>query len=68
MCMRQVINLAPNEWPIGSQTPPIAVVGDPNWSDYQVSIDALLEQSGHIDKWQNAQFDNFSVTPARPAN
>jgi len=49
MCMRQMINLEPNEWPSGSHSPPIAVVGDPSWSDYQVSIDALLEQSGHID-------------------
>jgi hypothetical protein len=49
LCMRQEINLAPLEWPGGSPTPPLVVVGDPGWSNYTVSTDALLEQAGYID-------------------
>jgi len=48
-CMRQEINLAPLEWPGGSPTAPLVVVGDPGWSNYVVSTDALLEQGGYID-------------------
>jgi hypothetical protein len=57
-CMRQIINRQPIDWPIGSRTPPLVVAGDPGWSNYQVSIDALLEQSGTIDLVGrvNAQF------------
>ena len=48
-CLRQMINLAPLEWPGGSPTPPLAVVGDPGWSNYSVSTDVLLEQTGYVD-------------------
>jgi hypothetical protein len=49
MCLRQVISQAPIAWAGASGTPPLVVVGDPNWTDYTVSTDALLEQSGNID-------------------
>jgi hypothetical protein len=50
ICLRQVIGQAPIPWQgSASGTPPVVVVGDPNWSDYTVSTDALLEQSGNID-------------------
>ena len=49
MCYRQQISTAPITWPLGSQSPPITVVGDPAWSNYRVSVDALLEQSGSAD-------------------
>ena len=50
MCLRQVISQAPIPWQgSASGTPPVVVVGDPNWTDYTVSTDALLEQSGNID-------------------
>ncbi len=49
LCMRQMITLTPIEWPGGSPTPPLAVVGDPGWSNYSVSTDALLEQTGYVD-------------------
>jgi hypothetical protein len=48
-CLRQEINLAPIEWPGGSPTPPLVVVGDPGWSNYIVSADVLLEQGGYFD-------------------
>jgi hypothetical protein len=48
-CMRQQINLAPIEWPGGSPTAPLAVVGDPGWTNYVVSTDVLLEQGGYVD-------------------
>ena len=48
-CLRQEINLAPIEWPGGSLTPPLVVVGDPDWSNYRVSVDVLLEQAGNVD-------------------
>ncbi len=28
---------------------PLTVVGDPQWTKYQVSMDALMEQAGYID-------------------
>jgi hypothetical protein len=49
MCLRQVIDQIPIRWPIGSRTWPLVVFGDPNWTNYQASIDALLEQPGSID-------------------
>jgi hypothetical protein len=49
MCLRQEIDLAPIAWPIGSPTGPIVVAGDPGWSNYAVSVDAMLEESGSVD-------------------
>ncbi|HLI96827.1 MAG TPA: hypothetical protein VKT72_12170, partial [Candidatus Baltobacteraceae bacterium] len=49
MCMRQQINLAPIEWPIGSPTGPIVITGDPSWTNYTVRVDAMLEQPGAIE-------------------
>ena len=49
MCMRQEINISPDMWPGGSPTAPLAVVGDPGWSNYKVSTDALIEQTGYIE-------------------
>ena len=47
LCYRQVINAAPISWT--TSPGPTSVVGDPHWTNYQVSIDALLEQAGSID-------------------
>jgi O-glycosyl hydrolase len=49
MCYRQEIATAPIEWPIGSSSPPVTVVGDPNWTNYQVKVDADLQQAGTAD-------------------
>jgi len=43
-CLRQVIDQQPIAWPIGSPTRPLAVTGDPTWTNYEVGLDALLEQ------------------------
>jgi hypothetical protein len=48
-CLRQEINLAPIEWPGGSPTPPLVVVGDPGWSDYKINVDVLMEQTGYVE-------------------
>jgi hypothetical protein len=45
--MRQVINTAPITWMRGPD--PLTIVGDPSWTNYQVSVDALMEQSGYFD-------------------
>lgn len=46
---RQVITTPPIAWHSGSPTPPITVVGDPNWTNYKVSVDVLLEQAGYVE-------------------
>lgn len=49
-CLRQEINQAPIEWPGGSPTSPLVVVGDPGWSNYRISIDVLMEQTaGYVE-------------------
>ncbi len=47
--LRQVITTAPIAWHSGSPTPPITIVGDPNWANYKVSVDVLIEQAGHVE-------------------
>jgi len=47
--LRQEINLAPIEWGGGSPTPPLVVVGDPGWSNYEISVDVLMEQTGYVE-------------------
>ncbi|MBA2394610.1 MAG: galactosylceramidase [Ktedonobacteraceae bacterium] len=47
--LRQVITTAPIAWHSGSPTPPITVVGDPNWTNYTVSVDVLLEKAGYVE-------------------
>src|SRR5207248_3132492 len=49
MCYKQAVTVNPIEWPIGSSSPPITVVGDPNWTNYQATVDADLQQSGNVD-------------------
>jgi hypothetical protein len=46
---RQVITTAPIAWHSGSPTPPLTVVGDPGWINYQVNVDVLLEQAGYVE-------------------
>jgi O-glycosyl hydrolase len=49
MCLRQQITTAPIAWPLGSSSPPVTVLGDPNWTDVKATVDVLLEQSGFAD-------------------
>jgi hypothetical protein len=46
---RQVITTAPIAWHSGSPTAPLTVMGDPNWSNYRVNADVLLEQAGYVE-------------------
>lgn len=46
---RQVITTPPITWHSGSPTAPITVMGDPDWSNYQASVDVLLEQAGYVE-------------------
>ena len=43
------LNIAPIMWGGGSPTPPLTVAGDPGWSNYQVGLDALIEQTGYVE-------------------
>src|SRR6266540_1547561 len=57
-CVRQVINRAPIAWPIGSSMRPATVIGDPDWANYRVDVDALLEQTGSVDVVGRLQMAN----------
>ena len=46
LCYRQVITTAPIAWQ--SAPTPITVIGDSSLSNYQASVDALLEQAGTV--------------------
>jgi hypothetical protein len=49
MCLRSVVSQQPVQWN-GTDNYPLTVVGDPaNWHNYQVGVDAMLEQSGSVD-------------------
>jgi hypothetical protein len=45
-CLEQVLTLKPIAW-LG-QWYPHSVLGDPNWTDYQVSVDARLDDPGQV--------------------
>lgn len=48
-CYRQVVTQAPLPWH-NTRMEPVTVVGDPRWwGNYQVGVDALLEQPGYAD-------------------
>jgi hypothetical protein len=56
-CVRQMSPRAPITWDTLSD--PYALIGDTTWSNYKVSIDALLEQAGYVEvigraTWQHA--------------
>ncbi len=46
--LRQVITTAPIAW-MPVPLPPTTVMGDPDWKNYQVSADVLLEQAGYVE-------------------
>jgi O-glycosyl hydrolase len=48
-CLRSVVSQQPVQWN-SLDNRPLTVVGDPvNWHDYQVGVDARLEQDGSVD-------------------
>lgn len=46
---RQVITTPPIAWHSGSPISPLTIMGDPQWSNYQASVDVLLEQAGYVE-------------------
>jgi hypothetical protein len=48
-CLQQEITTLPTKWGGAAITNPISVIGDPSWSDYQVTVDALLQHPGTVD-------------------
>lgn len=45
-CLRQMTTTSPIQWTGESKNQPYTLMGDVNWSNYTVSADVLLEQSG----------------------
>ncbi len=48
-CVQQEIGTAPLTWKNKAVNDPLAVLGDPGWTDYTISVDALLQHSGSVD-------------------
>jgi hypothetical protein len=49
-CLQQEVTAAPAIWTvIPAALNPVTVVGDPGWTNYQVTVDALLPQTGSVD-------------------
>ncbi|HLR93902.1 MAG TPA: discoidin domain-containing protein [Jiangellaceae bacterium] len=50
-CYRQVITEQPAHWhPASAPDMPTTVMGDPQWwGDYEISVDAMLEEPGHVE-------------------
>jgi len=46
-CLRQVVRQHPIAW-IGMTPDPLTYLGSADWTDYQVSVAAMLEESGNI--------------------
>lgn len=46
-CLRQVVTAKPVLW--NRDADPSTIVGDNKWTDYHVSVDALLEQPGYVE-------------------
>jgi hypothetical protein len=44
-CLAQVVNSQPTRWPSASGEP-VAILGNKNWTNYSVSVDANLQESG----------------------
>ena len=47
-CLQQEIVTAPSSWS-SLVLNPVTIIGDPGWTNYKVSVDALLQQSGTVD-------------------
>jgi hypothetical protein len=48
-CVQQEIATAPITWKNRAVNEPLAVLGDPAWTNYKISVDALLQQSGSVE-------------------
>ncbi|MGA2448863.1 MAG: galactosylceramidase [Polyangiaceae bacterium] len=64
-CLRQVVNPAANAW--GVEWNPYTIVGDPTWTDYQVSADVSLEDAtgwASVMGRVNSTGDGYWATPS----
>ena len=63
-CVRQMANVTPYFWWVAPQarkaSTPYTLIGDPNWSDYRVRVDFLLEQPGTIEILGCVTYQNYS--------
>jgi hypothetical protein len=48
-CLQQEIVVAPDAWTNVTVINPVTIMGDPGWTNYRASVDALLQQSGSVD-------------------
>jgi hypothetical protein len=48
ICLRQVVPEEPTSWKKTANRP-FTIVGNLDWRDYRVSVDAMLEQAGSVD-------------------
>jgi hypothetical protein len=48
-CVQQEVGTAPLTWKNKAVNDPLAVLGDPGWTDYTISVDSLLQHSGTVD-------------------
>ncbi len=47
-CLQQIIERKGSEWHLHLNPSPETFLGDVNWSDYEVAVDARLEQEGFV--------------------
>ena len=47
-CLRQIVDRKGIEWGLHLNPSPETFLGDPNWMDYEVSVDALIERPGFV--------------------
>jgi hypothetical protein len=45
-CLRQMVPRRGIEWPLAKNRAPFSVLGDPDWTDYEVSVDVCLDELG----------------------
>jgi O-glycosyl hydrolase len=48
MCLQQMVTQQPVQW-AGMDNYPVTVAGDPSWTNYKASVDAMLEQPGYVE-------------------
>jgi O-glycosyl hydrolase len=48
MCLQQMVTQQPVQWD-GTDNYPVTMTGDPSWSDYRATVDAMLEQPGYVE-------------------
>jgi hypothetical protein len=47
-CLRQIVSQKPIEWHSAINHTPVSFLGNVYWQDYEVSVDVLLEEQGHV--------------------